>query len=52
MFIIHNRDFDGWLTDEFEFHAAIVYHADGMTHGPTPGPVCTWAIQRAVVFKP
>jgi hypothetical protein len=52
MFIIHNRDFDGCLTDEFEFHAAIVYHADGMTHGPTPGPVCTWAIQRVVVFKP
>jgi hypothetical protein len=52
MFIIHNRDFDGCLTDEFEFHVAIVYHADGLTHGSTPGPVCTWAIQRAVVFKP
>ena len=52
MFIIHNRPFDGCLTDEFEFHVAIVYHGDGLTHGPTPGPVCTWAIQRAIVFKP
>jgi len=52
MFIIHNRDFDGCLTDEFEFHVAIVYHGDGLTHGSTPGPGCTWAIQRAVVFKP
>ena len=52
MSIIHNRAFDGCLTDEFEFHVAIVYHGDGLTHGAVPGPVCTWAVQRAVVFKP
>jgi len=52
MTIIHTRDFDGCLTDEFEFHVAIAYHGDGQTHGPMPGPVCTWAVQRAVVFKP
>ena len=52
MSLIHTRDFDGCLTDEFEFHVAIVYHGDGLTHGAAPGPVCTWAVQRAVVFKP
>jgi hypothetical protein len=52
MSIIHTRPFDGCLTDELEFHVAIAYHGDGLTHGPTPGPVCTWAVQRAVVFKP
>jgi len=52
MSIIHNRPFDGCLTDEFEFHVGIVYHGDGLTHGATPGPVCTWAVQLAVAFKP
>ena len=48
--IIHTRNFDGCLTDEFQFHVAIAYHGDGQTHGPVPGPVCTWAVQRAIVF--
>ncbi|MCI0744062.1 MAG: hypothetical protein L0Y58_01535 [Verrucomicrobia subdivision 3 bacterium] len=52
MSIIHKRDFDGCLTDEVEFHVALAYHIDGETYGPTPGPVCTWAVQRAFVFKP
>jgi hypothetical protein len=52
MSIIHIRAFDGCLTDEFEFHVAIVYHADHQTHGSTPGPVCTWAVQRAFPFQP
>lgn len=26
------------LFDEFEFHLVGVYHPDGMTYGPTPGP--------------
>ena len=52
MSIIDKRPFDGCLTDEFEFHVAVAYHIDGMTHGPTPGPVCTWAVQRAFMFKP
>jgi hypothetical protein len=26
------------LFDEFEFHFAVVYHPDGKTYGPTPGP--------------
>jgi hypothetical protein len=52
MSIIHTRPFDGCLTDELEFHVAIAYHGDGLTHGAVPGPVCTWAVQRAIVFKP
>jgi hypothetical protein len=28
----------GRLFDEFEFHFALVYHPDGQTYGPTPGP--------------
>lgn len=52
MSIIHKRAFDGCLTDEFEFHMAVAYHIDGQTHGPTPGPVCTWAVQRVFMFKP
>lgn len=52
MSIIQKRDFDGCFTDEVEFHVAVAYHIDGLNHGPTPGPVCTWAVQRAFVFKP
>src|SRR5262245_5136284 len=50
MSIIHTRPFGGCLTDEFQFHVAIAYHGDGLTHGAVPGPVCTWAVQRAVIF--
>jgi hypothetical protein len=52
MSIIHKRPFDGCLTDEFEFHVALAYHIDGQTYGPTPGPVCVWAVQRFFPFKP
>ena len=48
--VIHSRGFDGCLTDEFEFHLAVAYHGDGLNHGPAPGPVCTWAVQRASAF--
>src|SRR5439155_13967693 len=49
MFIVHTRDFDGCLTDEYEFQVAFAYHIDHQTHGSTPGPACTWALQGGLV---
>lgn len=44
------------LLDEFEFHLVLVYHPDGQTYGPTPGPadadnpLCYFVEQLAFVF--
>ncbi len=43
--------FDGCLLDEVEVHLALVYHHDGLTNGPVPGPTNTWVAQEVVVIN-
>jgi len=40
------------LQDEFEFQLVGVYHLDGMSHGPTPGPSCGFVDAFAWDFRP
>jgi len=39
-----------WLDAYPQVHLAVVYHIDGQTHGPGPGPGGTWVFQAAFVF--
>lgn len=39
------------LTDEFEVHFVGVYHIDGMTYGPVPGPDGTLIEHFGFIFK-
>jgi hypothetical protein len=52
-----SNDVSDCLLDEFEFHFVLVYHPDGQTYGPTPGPadalnpLCYFVEQLAFVFS-
>jgi hypothetical protein len=39
-----------WL-DNPEVHLELVYHIDGQTHGPVPGPAPTWVFQSVFTIK-
>jgi hypothetical protein len=39
-----------WL-ENFLVHVVLVYHIDGMTYGPLPGPDYTWVFQAAFIFQ-
>ncbi len=43
--------FDGCLLDGPETHIELVYHHDGNTNGPVPGPANTWVPQEVFVFN-
>jgi hypothetical protein len=39
------------LRDEFEWHVVALYHVDGESHGPVPGPDGTFAEQLGFIFS-
>jgi hypothetical protein len=39
------------LRDEFEWHVVALYHVDGESHGPVPGPDGTFAEQLGFIFR-
>ncbi len=41
-----------WLGTYPEAHVALVYHINGLTNGPVPGPTNTWVAQEFFRFLP
>jgi hypothetical protein len=42
---------DACLSDEFQVIFSAIYHIDGISYGPVPGPLGTWAFQFGFVYN-